>query len=84
MKDFMELDPSPKNNIINNMPLPGVELTLKLDGIEGLRLYDTFNCAGIPKRYFEKGIFAITGVKHSIGDGDWSTTIESHYYPGAE
>ena len=84
MKNFCELDPSPKNNIINNMPLPGVELTLKLDGIEGLRLYDTFNCAGIPKKYYEKGIFAITGVKHSIGDGDWSTTIESHYYPGVE
>ena len=83
MKDFCEVDPSPKNNIINNMPLPGVELTLKLDGIEGLRLYDTFSCAGIPKKYFEKGIFAITGVKHSIADGDWSTTIESHYYPGA-
>lgn len=82
MKQFCEADPSPHNNVINNMPLAGVELSITLDGIEGLRLYDTFNCAGVPIKYFDRGVFAITGVKHSIGDGDWKTTIESHYYPG--
>ena len=82
MKKFCESDLNPHNNVINNMPLPGVDLSITLDGIEGLRLYDTFNCAGVPVKYFNNGIFAITGVKHTIGDGDWSTTIESHYYPG--
>ena len=82
MVEFCESDASPKNNMVNNMPLPGVDLSLTIDGIEGLRLYDTFNCAGVPLKYFDRGIFAITGVKHSIADGDWVTTIESHYYPG--
>jgi hypothetical protein len=82
MKKFCESDLNPHNNVINNMPLPGVDLSITLDGIEGLRLYDTFNCAGVPVKYFNNGIFAIKGVKHTIGDGDWSTTIESHYYPG--
>ena len=82
MVEFCESDASPKNNMVNNMPIPGVDLSLTIDGIEGLRLYDTFNCAGVPLKYFDRGIFAITGVKHSIADGDWVTTIESHYYPG--
>ena len=48
-----------------------VDLSITLDGIEGLRLYDTFNCAGIPLKYYDRGIFGICGIKHSIGNGDW-------------
>jgi len=78
------LDDSPHNNINFNQPLPaGPELSLKFDGIEGLRLLDVFNCTGVPIRFYNKGIWAITAVKHSISDGNWETTIDALFYPGS-
>ena len=41
-----KMDESVSNNLVNNQRLDGVELSLKLDGIEGLRLMDMFNCSG--------------------------------------
>ena len=49
MVENCQSDPHKRNNIMFNQRLiPGVDLSITLDGIEGLRLYDTFNCAGIP------------------------------------
>ena len=72
---------NPKNNIIFNMPQEGIELNMTLDGIEGFRLYDVFSCTGVPVKYFNTGIFGITGVKHSISANDWTTDITAQFYP---
>ena len=82
MLENCRLDGDKKNNIMFNQRLDGVELSLKLDGIEGLRIYDVFNCTGVPAKYYERGVFAITGVKHSIAGGDWTTDLECMFFPG--
>ena len=82
MLDNCKVDRNAKNNIIFNQRLDGVEMSIKLDGIEGLRLYDVFNCSGVPARYFNNGVFAIAGVKHSISGGDWTTDLECMFFPG--
>ena len=82
MLDNCKIDRNAKNNVIFNQRLDGVSLSLKLDGIEGLRIYDVFNCSGVPAKYYERGVFAITAVKHSITGGDWTTDLECMYFPG--
>ena len=82
MLDNCKMDKNAKNNVIFNQRLDGVEMSLKLDGIEGLRIYDVFNCSGVPAKYYNKGVFAITGVKHAISAGDWTTDLECMYFPG--
>ena len=44
------------------MPQEGIELSMTLDGIEGLRLYDVFSCTGVPVKYFNTGILLFVGV----------------------
>ena len=74
---------NPKNNIVFNQPMEGIELSMQLDGIEGLRLYDVFGCTGVPVKYFNTGIFGITAIKHSISNNDWVTDISAQFYPDA-
>ena len=82
MLEFCKMDESVSNNLVNNQRLDGVELSLKLDGIEGLRLMDMFNCSGVPTKYFDRGTFMISGVKHNISGGDWTTDSDAFFMPG--
>ena len=81
MLENCRLDGDKKNNIMFNQRLDGVELSLKLDGIEGLRIYDVFNCTGVPAKYYER-VFLQSRVKHSIAGGDWTTDLECMFFPG--
>ena len=82
MLENCKLDRNVRNNMVFNQRLDGVDLSLKLDGIEGLRLYDIFNCTGVPTKYYERGVFAITAIKHSISNGDWTTDLDCMFFPG--
>lgn len=84
MLDFCRVDTSEKNNMANNNPVPGADLTITLDGIEGFRNNDVFNCSGVPIRFYNQGLWRITNVKHSINDGDWQTTLESKFVFGQD
>lgn len=77
----MKKDSNPMNNIVYNHRLDGMELSLTLDGIEGIRLWDVFNCAGVPVRYFMTGIFAVNNIKQSIKNNDWTTEITAQFHP---
>ena len=71
------------NNVVFNQRLDGIELSLTLDGIEGLRLWDVFSCTGVPVKYYKSGIFAISAIKHSISANDWTTEVTALFYPDA-
>lgn len=81
MLDLCKINHSPKNNILFNQRLDGFELSLKLDGIEGIRLWDMFRVTGVPDRYFYQGVFQVSAIKHEIQDGDWTTEITAGYHP---
>ena len=76
-------DKNPKNCIKYNMPLDTIELSLEIDGIEGIRLWDMFNCTGVPTKYYMNGLWRVTNIKHSISDGDWATNITAQFCPNA-
>lgn len=80
MLDFCRNDSHTKNNMTNNKPLHGLELSITLDGIEGFRMCDVFNCSGVPTKFYDYGVFKINGVKHSISAGDWETTLNAQYW----
>jgi zinc D-Ala-D-Ala carboxypeptidase len=76
-----------KQGKINNQePIPGpipVELSLKLDGIGGLKIAQTFRIAGgiLPSRYQGAFGYIITGLSHTIGSNNrWETSIKTQYY----
>ena len=48
MKSLLKHDRNPKNCVKYNMALDGIELSMQLDGIEGIRLWDVFSCTGVP------------------------------------
>jgi hypothetical protein len=77
----MKVDDHKLNCVKNNMPLDGCELTMELDGIEGLRLLDVFACTGVPTHYFINGHWRIKSVAQNISDNNWITTIGSEYIP---
>jgi len=83
MMRSLKADANPKNSIKYNMTLDGIELSMDLDGIEGLRLWDVFNSTGVPTNYYQNGLFRITGIKHSISGNDWKTSISSQYAPNS-
>ena len=76
-------DKNAKNCIKYNMPLDTIELSLEIDGIEGIRLWDMFNCTGVPTKYYMNGLWRVTNIKHSISNGDWVTNITAQFCPNA-
>jgi hypothetical protein len=76
-------DKNPKNCIKYNMPLDTIELSLELDGIEGIRLWDMFNCTGVPTKYYMNGLWRVTNIKHSLSNNDWSTSLTAQFCPNA-
>jgi hypothetical protein len=83
MLALMRKDKDPQNCIKYNMPLDGIELSLTLDGIEGIRLWDMFNCTGVPTKYYMNGLWRVTGVKHAISGNDWTTDITAQFAPNS-
>jgi hypothetical protein len=84
VKESMTSDMIPENSIKGyNQPIDGCEMTLTIDGIEGLRMLDAFNCTGIPTHWFMNGLWQITAIDHNISVGDWETTIKAIMRPNS-
>lgn len=84
MLESMTSDMIPENAVKGyNQPIDGCEMTITLDGIEGLRMLDAFNCTGIPTHWFMNGIWQITAINHTISNGDWETTINAILRPNS-
>jgi hypothetical protein len=61
-----------------SQPLP-IKYSFTIFGNSGIRRGDTFNIAGIPRKYRDQGIFQVTGIEHTISGMRWETTIEAMY-----
>lgn len=83
MLKLLRKDKDPKNCIKYNMPLDGIELSLQIDGIEGIRLWDMFNCTGVPTKYYMNGLWRVTSIKHDISGNDWKTDISAQFSPNS-
>lgn len=57
-------------------------LTLEMDGLSGMRIYDVFSITNeiLPEQYNESLQFVIKGLNHSIDKGGWTTTLDSLTY----
>jgi hypothetical protein len=55
-----------------------ITFSFDIHGISGIRMGNRFKVKGIPEKY-EKGIFQVTTVKHSIGINEWKTTVEAGF-----
>jgi len=84
MVKSMKFDNNKLNCVKNNMPLDGCQISLTLDGIEGLRLLDVFTCTGVPTHYFINGHWRIQSVKHTLSDNNWLTDISGEYIPSTK
>lgn len=84
MVKSMKFDNNKLNCVKNNMPLDGCQISLTLDGIEGLRLLDVFTCTGVPTHYFINGHWRIQSVTHTISDNNWITDISGEYIPSTK
>ena len=84
MLSNMKKDENKKNSVKNNIPLDGCEVTLELDGIEGIRILDVFTCTGVPTRYYMNGHWRAQSVTHEISDNNWKTTINGEYLPSPD
>ena len=84
MLSGMKKDNNKKNSVKNNIPLDGCEVSLELDGIEGVRILDVFTCTGVPTRYYMNGHWRAQEVSHEISDNDWKTTIKGEYLPSPD
>ena len=82
MLKFCKSDNNEKNNLIFNSTINSHKVSLTFDGIEGLRLYDIFDCTGVPTKFYKYGTYVINSISHSISDGDWQTTIEADWAIG--
>ena len=62
-------------------------LTLEMDGISGIKLYETFKIDGkvLPPAYDENKLrLIIKGTNHNIDGSAWTTTLETQSTPTAE
>lgn len=57
-------------------------LTLEMDGLSGMRIYDVFSITNeiLPEQYNETLQFVVKGINHTIDRGGWTTTLDSLTY----
>jgi hypothetical protein len=80
----MTNDNVPQNSVKGfNQPIDGCEMTLTLDGIEGLRMLDAYNCTGIPTYWMMNGIWQINSIDQELADGDWKTIVKGMFRPNS-
>lgn len=61
-----------------NKVLYPIDLTLTIDGIDGIKFGDVIKTNLIPSRYEkEKMVFVVTKIGHTIQNGVWETTINT-------
>jgi hypothetical protein len=68
-----------KNNIIPGIGFLPIDLEITMDGLSGMKIYETFIADDrlLPKEYKDKIQFITTGISHRIQNNDWTTTINS-------
>ena len=67
----------PNYHWLNKVLYP-IDLTLTIDGIDGIKFGDVIKTNLIPARYTEENmVFVVTKIGHTIQNGVWETTINT-------
>ena len=64
-----------ESNLQRTSPIIPIELSMKLDGIGGLKPGDMFRVDYLPKVYRDFAYFQIFQINHSMGTSGWETKI---------
>ena len=63
-----------------NVPTLPLQVEVTLDGIAGVKLFDSFYLSYLPPIY-DDGFFKVTGITHSVEGTDWFTKLNLLYVP---
>ena len=63
-----------------NVPVLPLQVEVTLDGIAGVKMYDSFYLSYLPPLY-DDGFFKVTGITHSVEGTDWFTKLNLLYVP---
>ena len=63
-----------------NVPVLPLQVEVTLDGIAGVKLFDSFYLSYLPPLY-DDGFFKVTGITHSVEGTDWFTKLNLLYVP---
>lgn len=79
----VERDQAVKSNNLSSKFFIPISLNLELDGISGIKLFQkyTINDEILPKNYINNIEFLTKGLRHSIDQSGWTTSIEGLSIP---
>ena len=63
-----------------NVPVLPLQVEVTLDGIAGIKMFDSFYLSYLPPLY-DDGFFKVTGITHSVEGTDWMTKLNLLYVP---
>lgn len=82
MKKIVTDDPSPKAVYLNSAIMAGSKFEMEMLGIAGWSYLGQFVLDNVPKSYsYEKSVWQISTIKHTISGGTWKTTIGAQVRP---
>ena len=61
----------------NKLQPAAIDLSVTIDGIEGIVFGNTITTNYIPSDYASSVYFTVTNVEHNIGNSDWTTTLST-------
>lgn len=72
-------NPNKVNNFVSPIPTE-INMSLTMQGINGLAFYDTFLVDKLPRIYRDHGVFLINEIQHGVTPDGWTTTLGGLYY----
>jgi hypothetical protein len=67
----------PSGTAPNNLQPAAFDLSITIDGVEGIVFGNTVSTNYIPSLYAKDVYFTVTNVEHSISNNDWTTTLST-------
>ena len=59
-----------------NVPLLPIKFNFTIHGVSGLQVGNTFSIVDLPGKSYNKKIFQITSIEHTISQDLWTTSVE--------
>lgn len=74
-------DKDPRNASVNSVLQPGIKAEITLLGIAGFKTQQIFAIDNLPTPYDKDILFQVIDVKHTLQNGNWTTTITAGLRP---
>ena len=84
MKKILQIDESTESeqNPFASPMMPGTEFTFECQGVTGFYFLGMFSLSAVPKPYDrDHAVFQVNGVKHTIAENNWKTSITTQVRP---